>query len=185
MKYVKLSLVTVLVLLLSVSFVGCNRVERLPAPDNIELSVVGRLLTINWDAVDNAQGYIIHIDSTNCTGGHRIINTVTKQATHRITGAEATTAVRETPVINLLSGVTGAVTFINDTTVTLWLMAKTRVELPPEQSEISEEERLKIPHPNALIITIQAISAVDSSISDSRFSSPKRINAVDFLPHQD
>jgi len=63
---------------------GCDtaaQVYTLAAPANVQITVVGRAMTVTWNAVPNAQGYEILTTSTNCGSGNKLINTKDKTAT--------------------------------------------------------------------------------------------------------
>ena len=93
----------------------------LEAPENLKIVVVGRLMTVTWDAVSNASGYIIITESAGCGSGNRIVNTATKSVTN-LTGAETFSETNNIPVIDKGNGY---VTFISDTSFTIWLMPAT------------------------------------------------------------
>ena len=93
-------------------------IAQLATPANLSISVAGRLMTVTWDAVDNASGYIITTSSTACGSGNRIVNTATGTATsHAGTATNSGTA--ENGITNRGNGF---VTFTSATSFTIWLM---------------------------------------------------------------
>ena len=70
---------------------GCDEAvkdENLGVPANVTINVVGRTMTVSWNAVNGAQGYEIYTTSENCASGNRIINTKGNTATgHDGTGS--------------------------------------------------------------------------------------------------
>ncbi|MDR0442329.1 MAG: hypothetical protein LBH44_02865 [Treponema sp.] len=48
---------------------------NLAVPENVKITVEGRLMTVTWDAVANAQGYEITTTSADCASGNRLIDT--------------------------------------------------------------------------------------------------------------
>ena len=125
------------ILVLSAGLLGCattgtGDTGQLNVPRNLTISVDHRLMTISWDAVDNAIGYIIQTTSENCGSGNRIINTATKQAWNSANNAII-------PDSNIYSSMDafesdlesrraamagGQIIFINDTTIAIWLMSE-------------------------------------------------------------
>ena len=123
------------VLVLSICLIGCTTVRgtgELNVPRNLRISVDHRLMTISWDAVDNAVGYVIHTTSENCGSGNRIINTATRQAWSSTTN----TAIPDNDIYlgmetfeldiearrAAMAG--GPIIFIDDTTIAIWLMSE-------------------------------------------------------------
>ena len=90
---------------------------KLSAPENINIHIEGRLMTVTWDAVENAPGYEIITTSENCGSGNRMINTVERFAAT----ASGTNAMFD-------DGRNGAVQIIDATTIQITLMP----EDPPE-----------------------------------------------------
>ena len=97
---------------------------QLPIPANLNISVVGRLMTVSWDAVENASGYIIQTTSAGCISGDRIVNTDAKTATNHA-GAATNSAIAENGITNRGNGF---VTFTGETSFTIWLMSETGSE---------------------------------------------------------
>jgi len=67
------------------TLVGCDtasQVYDLSTPANVQIMVVGRLMTVTWNAVPNAQGYEITTTSTGCGSGNKLINTKANTATN-------------------------------------------------------------------------------------------------------
>jgi len=62
--------------------------ETLSVPANVQIDVTGRVMTVTWDEVDDAEGYEIYTTSTGCGSGNRIINTKTDTKTSH-TGSSA------------------------------------------------------------------------------------------------
>ena len=75
----KNTLIPVFILFLVTSmFAACSREQKsvtLSSPANVDISAEGRIITITWDAVDNAVGYEIVTTSVGCSSGNRTINT--------------------------------------------------------------------------------------------------------------
>ena len=92
---------------------------QLAVPGNLNISVAGRLMTVSWDDVDNARGYIVYTRSINCASGNRIINTARRNVTDHAGGK-----IRSARAAN---GITnrgnGFVTFTGKNSITIWLMA--------------------------------------------------------------
>jgi len=65
-----------------------NTHDIFAAPANVQITVVNRTMTVTWDAVANADGYVIYTTSTGCGSGNKIINTKANTATN-LTGAGA------------------------------------------------------------------------------------------------
>ena len=76
---VKCKIVAVYMILLIVSvFASCERKKDpviLSSPKNVSITVEGRIMTVTWDAVDRAQGYIVVLTSEGCGSGNRTIDT--------------------------------------------------------------------------------------------------------------
>ena len=157
--------VAAIVLVLSIGLIGCattgtRGTGQLNVPRNLSVSVDGRLMTITWDAVDNAMVYIIHTTSENCSSGNRIINTATRQAWSSSTNA----AIPETNIYFSMEAFEldiearraamagGPIIFINDTTVAIWLMS--------ESMQLLDEVMA-----TSLSARISAIAFVDSGYS--------------------
>ena len=134
---------------------GTGHTGQLNVPANLSISVDHRLMTISWDAVENAVGYIIQTTSENCGSGNRIINTATRQAWNTDTGAII-------PYSNIYLSMDefeldiedrkammpgGPIIFINDTTIAIWLMS--------ESMELLDE-----PMPTSLTARISAAAFV-------------------------
>jgi len=68
------------------AMVGCDKPAKgakdLAIPENVQIAVVNRTMTVTWDAVPNAQGYEIITTSTGCGSGNKIINTKANTATN-------------------------------------------------------------------------------------------------------
>jgi len=47
----------------------------LKTPENVKISVKGRLMTVTWDKVPKALGYEITTTSTGCGSGNKLVNT--------------------------------------------------------------------------------------------------------------
>jgi hypothetical protein len=80
MKHFKL-LVIALALIIGL-FAGCKKDAGpttdntdLCPPANVNITVIGRAMTVTWDAADNASGYEIVTTSVGCGSGNRTINT--------------------------------------------------------------------------------------------------------------
>ena len=101
--------------------VSSSSVVQLAAPSNLSISINGRLMTVTWDAVDNARGYIVQTTSVGCVTGNRIVNTATRTVTNHAGNVTNSASAR--------NGITnrgdGFVTFTGDTSFTIWLMAET------------------------------------------------------------
>ena len=63
---------------------GCDRnpkqasdsnIITLSPPSNVNIDVSGRIMTVTWDEVDGAQGYMIVLTSADCSSGNRTIDT--------------------------------------------------------------------------------------------------------------
>jgi len=79
---------------------------QLDVPKNLQITVVGREMTVTWDAVKNASGYILYTTSVDCGSGNRIVNTVAN-------------------TVRLHTGGQASGKIIDSTTFTLTLMAAT------------------------------------------------------------
>jgi hypothetical protein len=68
---------------------GCDKNSNpvLSSPANVKIDVSGRLMTVTWDAVDNASGYEVITTSVDCASGNRTIDT--KKGTKVITGRDS------------------------------------------------------------------------------------------------
>ena len=130
---IALKMMGVLCFSLCICLPGCARTNaknaRLAAPANLSVSVTGRLMTVSWDAVDNASGYIIHTASAGCTSGNRIVNTADKTVTNHA-GARTNSRTAET---GITIGGNGFVTFTGATSFTIWLMAETDQDDPNDE----------------------------------------------------
>jgi hypothetical protein len=54
---------------------ACNEKQKLSVPENVGITVAGRDMTVAWDSVDNAQGYMIILTGEGCGTADRTINT--------------------------------------------------------------------------------------------------------------
>ena len=55
--------------------------QYLGTPANVTITVVGRTMTVSWNAINGAQSYEIYTTSVGCGSGNRIINTKGNTAT--------------------------------------------------------------------------------------------------------
>jgi hypothetical protein len=62
-------------------------------PENVKITVVGRVMTVTWDTEDNAFGYEVVTTSVGCGSGNRTINTKDNTAVITSTGAAATNVI--------------------------------------------------------------------------------------------
>ena len=138
----------------------------LAIPANLNVSAVGRLMTVTWDAVPHASGYIVHTASVGCGSGNRIVNTATKTAANH-SEEETNSAVAEQGITT--SG-SGFVTFTGETSFTIWLMA-----------ESNDPQHENVPMANALTAKIMAISD-DGNYIDSEYSGATTLEKADYLP---
>ena len=85
---------------------------QLAVPENLQIIVVGREMTVTWDAVKNASGYILYTTSVGCGSGNRIVNTATKTVRlHNPPGGQATgTIVNSTTFRHTLMAASGSTT---------------------------------------------------------------------------
>lgn len=82
--------VSVLFFLSLSMFAACERKPAaLVSPANVHIAVAGRIMTVTWDEVKNAQGYVIVLTSEGCASGNRTINTVEKTAVITSSGNSA------------------------------------------------------------------------------------------------
>jgi len=79
---------------------------NLGAVTNLKITVEGRIMTVTWDAVENAQGYLIVTTSVACSSADRTINTKEQKAIQASSGNAAAN-----------------VEFVDATTIKLNLMA--------------------------------------------------------------
>ena len=140
--------------------VSPSSAAQLAAPSNLSISVTGRLMTVTWDAVENARGYIIRTESPGCASGNRIINTATKTVTNHA-GASASSGTAENGITNRGNGF---VTFTGDTSFTIWLMAEAG----------SETEAM------ATSLTARAMAVGDGTASE--YSTEVRLVRSDYAP---
>jgi hypothetical protein len=68
-------MVIAMALITGLLMTGCDKPIKLSIPKNINVNVTGRIMTITWDAVKNAEGYEIITTSEGCGSGNRTINT--------------------------------------------------------------------------------------------------------------
>ena len=158
---------------LFIFLIGCSRSDnanqtqanpvQLAIPANLQISVTGRLMTVTWNAVNNARGYIIHTTSVGCGSGNRIVNTATNTVTSH-TGAEVSSAVYANGIIDRGNGF---VTFTGTTSFTIWLMPETN----------SETEAMA----SSLIANIVAVGD-GINYTNSPQSSNITLNKADYLP---
>ena len=155
---------TVFLLLIVVAFTACNRQSRqLETPENIRITVVGRVLTVTWDEVRNASGYIINTSSIGCASGNRITNTstgiVTTPQRERLASTTASRAVTDRG--------NGFVTITGATSIAIWLMPAVGSETEAMASTI-----------------IANVTAVGNGrrYQDSRPSVPVALARENFLP---
>ena len=157
--------------MLSVSLIGCFRSgsnnapppgpAQLAVPANLNISVTGRLMTVTWDAVNHASGYIINTKSAGCGSGNRIVNTATKNVT-TLTGTATNSETAENGITNRGNGF---VTFTGATSFTIWLM--------PEAG--SETEVM------AASLTAEIMAVGDGvTYTDSGYSSEAILNKADY-----
>ena len=142
-KYFLMFAVYALCLGLSIGLFGCNRSDnrneaqsatnQLAVPANLSISVAGRLVTVTWNAVNNASGYIIHATSPGCASGNRIVNTATKSATTHA-GAATNSSTAENGITNRGNGF---VTFTGETSFTIWLMPESGSQTVPMASSVT------------------------------------------------
>ena len=105
----------------------------LDIPANLSISVNTRLMTVTWDAVENASGYRIYTTSVGCPSGNRIVDTVTKTATdHNGTPTNSDTAAE-----GITDRGNGFVTFTGETSFTIWLMAVSGSQTEPMPSSLT------------------------------------------------
>ena len=166
-------LLAVLCFGLILCLIGCNRIgnrawaasgpSQLPIPANLTISVTGRLMTVTWDPIENATGYIIHTTSEACGSGNRIVNTSTKTVTSH-SGSETNSAVSTDPITDRGNGF---VTFTGENSFTIWLM-------PQSGSRTSVMA-------TALIANIIAVGDF-VNYTDSEQSNTVRIDKADYLP---
>jgi|GEM_PF-2448336 len=106
---------------------------QLSVPLNLRISVTGRLMTVSWNRVENARGYLVNTTSAGCSSGNRIINTADRTVTTP-TGSPSGSTVS-------LSGITdrgnGFVTFTSPTSFTIWLMPEAGSETEVMASSIT------------------------------------------------
>ena len=139
------------------------RAIQLATPANLSISVVGRLMTVSWDAVSNARGYIVHTASVACASGNRIVNTVSRTATTN-TRTAVSSAAAENGITDRGSGF---VTFTGATSFTIWLMSAAG----------SETEAM------ATSLTARVTAIGDgTSYTDSAQSNPVRLDKANYEP---
>jgi hypothetical protein len=113
------------IVLAGFSLVNCDKKQENPdcpqlaVPANVKVEVVGRVMTVSWDAVANAIGYQIYTTSTGCGSGNRIVNTATQTATTHSNAAVT------------------SVVFIDDTSFRITLMASSSNPNAPMASAVS------------------------------------------------
>ena len=134
---------------------------QLAAPANVSISVSGRLMTVTWDAVDHASGYVITTTSIGCASGNRIVNTAAQTATNHA-GAEADSDTAESGITNRGNGF---VTFTGATSFTIWLMPQTN-----SRTEVMA---------TSLTASVMAIGDGDA-YSDSGDSAVVTLNKIDY-----
>ena len=135
-KTISIFLVCGLCLGFAISLLGCNRQggsAQLAVPSNLRIIVRGRLMTVSWNAVENASGYLIRTTSTGCASGNRIVNTSTMTATTD-TGAAVNSA---SAAAGIRDRGNGFVTFTGDTSFTIWLMPASGSETTVMASSLS------------------------------------------------
>jgi len=88
----------IIVMFIAAIFIsGCKTLEgsnasgnQLAAPKNVKIEIsAGRLMSVTWDAVPNAQGYMIITTSAGCGSGNRTIDTKEGTAVATSTGNNA------------------------------------------------------------------------------------------------
>jgi len=101
---------SILVIILTLSvFAACEKEPETAAfgpPANIKITIDGRIMTVSWDVVKDAQGYRIVLTSVGCGSGNRTIDTKAGTAVVTSSGNTATN-----------------VEFVNETTIRVTLMA--------------------------------------------------------------
>jgi hypothetical protein len=129
----------------------------LDAPPNVKIEVTGRLMTVSWDAVENAGGYQIYTTSTGCTSGNRIINTKARTVSNH-----AGASIRGS-----------SVEFISPTSINILLMAR-RNSTGPMASAVS-----------AKVKALSNNDKNNSTYyMDSAYSNEAKISRADYLPEK-
>ena len=158
-----------ILIIMCIALVGCIRSNtesetipvQLETPASLNITVVGRLMTVRWTTVENASGYLVHTTSLGCSSGNRIVNTATGTVTSH-TGAAMNSA-------SAVNGITdrgnGFVTFTGTYSFTIWLM--------PEAG--SETEVMA----TSLVVNIRAIGD-GVNYTDSEPSSDFTLNKINF-----
>ena len=156
-----LIIIFVFCFVLNLLLIGCNRAQQLAVPDNLNIYVTGRLMTVTWDPVANASGYIIRSGSMGCLSANRIVNTVTRTATTHA-GDAIDSSVAEHGITDKESGF---VTFTGETSFTIWLMP-----------EVDSETEVMAASLGAYIIAV----GDRRNYSDSERSASAIINKADY-----
>jgi hypothetical protein len=71
---------------------GCSKESKKvdnKITNNVKINVTGRVMTVTWDAVKNAEGYEIVTTSEGCSSGNRTINTKEGTAVSTRSGSAA------------------------------------------------------------------------------------------------
>jgi hypothetical protein len=142
---------------------GGGLLETIVIPKNLEISVTGRLMTVTWDSVPYASGYIIYTTSTGCGSGNKIVNTENKTATNH-KGEEIKSEIAEK---GITTNGSGFVTFTGETSFTICLMTD------PQQENV--------PMATALTAKIMAVGD-DNNYLDSAYSEIITLEKSDYLP---
>ena len=94
----KIVLFKLIAVIMALYFISCMTEPKgkeddteinLGIPKNVSINVQGRLMTVTWDAVNNALGYEIITTSVGCGSGNRTINTKEKTAVATSNGSVA------------------------------------------------------------------------------------------------
>jgi len=145
---------------------GCDtevKDEKLSVPLNVSVSVVGRWFTVSWDAVKNADGYVVYTESVGCGSGNRTAYTVDQTATNH--------AETPQPVTSVFPA-NGSVEFPTATSIRIWLM--------PKEMQMDNSKNVE-PMASQVSAKVKAVKTSDPSL-DSDYSEVKIVVKADYEP---
>jgi len=119
----------IIALTAGLSVTGCKTLEgnaagvaKLETPQNVKIDINVRSMTVTWDLVPNAQGYMIETTSANCRSGNKIINTIEMTAVMTSTGGSSLVGTDREDGVRVQAADNGAVQIIGSNKIEITLM---------------------------------------------------------------
>ena len=172
-NFFKLTGIISMILVVGIVTTGCKTLNnqsaerKLSVPQNVKIDVNVRLMTVTWDTVPNAQGYLIETTSVGCRSGNKIVNTKEGTAVMTSSGGSSLVGTDREDGVRVQVTDNGAVQITGKNKFEITLMPEWNI--PGDNTSGRNES---VPMPSSLTAKVMALGGTvkGKEFSDSDYS---------------